>query len=37
MPGDEQQKKSKTVHACLAITAIIVSTDVSHELRHGEG
>ena len=28
MPGDEQQKKSKTMHAWLAITAIIVSTDV---------
>ena len=37
MPGDEQKKKSKTMHAWLAITAIIVSTDVSHELRRGEG
>ena len=31
------KKKSKTMHAWLAITAIIVSTDVSHELRRGEG
>ena len=32
-----KKKKSKTMHAWLAITAIIVSTDVSHELRRGEG
>ena len=33
-------KKKFENHACsawLAITAIIVSTDVSHELRRGEG
>ena len=30
----KKKKKSKTVHAWLAI---IVSTDVSHELRRGEG
>ena len=37
MPGDEQKKKSKNMHAWLAITAIIVSVDVSHELQRGEG
>ena len=31
------KKKLKTMHAWLAITAIVVSTDVSHELRRGEG